>query len=246
MLNKRPKAHEVFTPGSFPTHTYVERVDGSLEDDLRRALRTKGYVTSLSGPSKSGKTVLVESVVGRELLIPISAATVERDSDLWDHILNWMGAPSETTSSRSTEIGGSVRAGGKAEKGVLVARGGVHDEVEGRASTERGRSESRGRGGMSQVVREIGDSDFAVLLDDFHYMDREVQADVAQQIKEAARQGVRFILASVPHRSEDAVRSLPDLRGRVVGLDLSFWSEAELAEIGLRQVMEQDCPVGTP
>lgn len=231
MIKKKLKPEEVFTPGSFPVHTYVERDDGSLEADLRQALRTKGYVVSLAGPSKSGKTVLVERVVGRDLLIPISAATISSDEDVWQHILNWMGAPSETSFTRQTSTGGGAKVGGKAEKGIILAKGEVHGELDFQHTREKGRAESYIRGGMAQVIREIADSDFVILLDDFHYMDRDLQGVVAKQIKEAARQGVRFILASVPHRSEDAVRSLPDLRGRVVGLELDFWDLKDLAVI---------------
>lgn len=231
MFQKKLKSYEVFTPGSFPAHTYVEREDGSLEADLRSALRTKGLIVSLSGPSKSGKTVLVERVVGRDLLIPISAATITTEGEMWHHILDWMGAPSETGSTRQNSTSGSLNVGGKAEKGIIVAKGEVHGDVGVGHTRAKGRSEVHARGGMSQVIKEIADSDFVVLLDDFHYMDRKLQSAVAKQIKEAARQGVRFILASVPHRSEDAVRSLPDLRGRVVELDLDFWSSNELAAI---------------
>ncbi|MFY9588364.1 MAG: ATP-binding protein, partial [Actinomycetota bacterium] len=60
------KATEVFTPGAFPEHTYVERAGEQLEQQLRDAIDTPGQVVSLVGPSKSGKTVLVEQVIGRD------------------------------------------------------------------------------------------------------------------------------------------------------------------------------------
>lgn len=65
------KATEVFTPGFFPEHTYVERSGAHLERDLRDGLDTPGQIISLAGPSKSGKTVLVEKVVGRDSLITV-------------------------------------------------------------------------------------------------------------------------------------------------------------------------------
>jgi hypothetical protein len=84
---------EVFTPGSFPTYTYVERSRERLEQTLRDALSTTGQVISLSGPSKSGKTVLVERVVGRDCLITVTGANVEEPDDLWDRVLDWMDIP---------------------------------------------------------------------------------------------------------------------------------------------------------
>ena len=53
------KAVEVFVPGAYPQHTYVMRKAEGLQT-LRDSLSTPGQVVSLTGPSKSGKTVLVE------------------------------------------------------------------------------------------------------------------------------------------------------------------------------------------
>jgi hypothetical protein len=57
-------ATDVFTPNDFPAYTYVQRSGDDLETQLHRALDTPKVVVSISGPSKSGKTVLVEKVVG--------------------------------------------------------------------------------------------------------------------------------------------------------------------------------------
>jgi predicted AAA+ superfamily ATPase len=59
-------ATDVFTPSAFPKRTYVRREEDRLERRLRDALETPGEVISVSGPSKSGKTVLVERVVGED------------------------------------------------------------------------------------------------------------------------------------------------------------------------------------
>jgi hypothetical protein len=66
----------VFVPGAYPQHTYIERTQQGFESTLRDALDTPGQIISLSGPSKSGKTVLVERVVGRDSLIAISGVSI--------------------------------------------------------------------------------------------------------------------------------------------------------------------------
>src|ERR1700680_4135508 len=97
------RAQEIFTPGSFPTHTYVERSDQAAETKLRDALSVPGQIVSLSGPSKSGKTVLVERVVGIDNLISIAGSLLYRNGDLWGRALDWMGFPS--TVQKSDESG---------------------------------------------------------------------------------------------------------------------------------------------
>src|SRR3954453_23164466 len=89
-----------------------------------------------------------------------------------------------------------------------------------------------GRSGIDQVVQEIADSSFTLFIDDFHYMEPDVQQEVARQIKEAAEKGVKICTASVPHRSDDVVRSNPELRGRVKAIDFEYWTPAEIAKIG--------------
>ncbi len=101
------KATQVFTPGSYPEVTYVQRVNERLAQSLKDALDTPGQIIALSGPSKSGKTVLVERVVGRENLITIPGAGITGPDDVWDRVLDRLRVPN--SESRERTIGGSVR-----------------------------------------------------------------------------------------------------------------------------------------
>jgi hypothetical protein len=226
------RAVDIFTPSDFPLFTYVARENEKLETRLRDSLSTPGEIVSISGPSKSGKTVLVEKVVGRDSLVTITGAGIHSPEDLWERALDWMETPNSKTTTTTTggSGGGSVTA--KGEVGVpLVAKGSVEAKVEGTLSASRSLAETGARRGMAQVIDEIGSSEFVLLIDDFHYMDRGIQTEVAKQIKEAARLGVKICTASVPHRSDDVVRGNPELRGRVRAVDLTYWSQNELAMI---------------
>lgn len=238
------KATEVFTPGVYPTHTYVSRSDDDVEKKLRFALETKGQVTSLSGPSKSGKTVLVERVVGSDNLITITGAGIEVPEQIWVRTLGWMESPSETTTTTGRSASASLEGTAKAEVGALVAKA----EVGGSASIDLGAETSTTRKlaphPLAQVVKEIGNSDFVLLIDDFHYMSRTAQVEAAKQIKEAARLGVKIITAAVPHRSDDVVRANPELRGRVVAVDLAYWRREELEKIGQLGFFKLNAAVG--
>jgi len=57
---------------------------------------------------------------------------------------------------------------------------------------------------------------------------------LAKQIKEAIRQGVKFICASVPYHSDDVIRSNPDLRGRIFSIDFDYWGEEVLKKIAYK------------
>ncbi len=228
----RYHAAEVFTPSDFPSLTYVAREEEKLERRLREALATPGDVISISGPSKSGKTVLVEKVVGRDALITVTGAGIASPDHLWDRVLDWMKAPDTTATetSRGVEGEASLRAGGELSI-PLVAKTDIDATLTASATHSTGEQATTGRRGLQEVVEEIADSDFVLLIDDYHYMDRIVQVEVAKQIKEAARLHMKICAASVPHRADDVVRSNPELRGRVRAIDIDYWSPQQLLEI---------------
>src|SRR5262249_25064006 len=92
--------------------------------------------------------------------------------------------------------------------------------------------------GLDAIVREIGESTYVVFIDDFHYIERDVREEIGRQIKAAAEKGIRICTASVPHRSDDVVRSNPELRGRVTAIDMSYWTPQELEQIAFRGFRE--------
>jgi len=226
------KATEVFVPGAYPQHTYIKRAAQGLEEALRDSLSTPGQVVSLSGPSKSGKTVLVERVVGRDCLIPISGASLRHPEDVWQRVLDWMDVPNSTSGRRTSggKLGGETLVKGGVEL-PFIAKGEVGGSVKAELGGETSTEAVRERQGLAQVVHEVGDSDFVILLDDFHYMERSIQVEVAKTLKEATRLGVKIITAAVSHRGDDVVRANPELRGRVRAIDLRYWSPDELKQI---------------
>jgi hypothetical protein len=224
------KATAVFTPGAFPAHTYVAREGEVLERALKDALDTPGQIVSLVGPSKSGKTVLVEKVVGLDHLVTITGAGVSSPNDIWSRVCDVLGVPNaESDSSSSTqkvsseaEASGGLSFAVKAQAKLKAAFG---------SDQQKGESQSFQRRGLEDVVGRIGGTDNVVLVDDFHYMPRDAQAEAAKSLKEAVRRGVKVVTAAVLHRGDDLVRANPELRGRVRGIDLVYWNPPELSAI---------------
>ncbi len=225
------RAVDVFTPSEFPLHTYVSRDDFRLEQRLQDALETPGELVSVSGPSKSGKTVLIERVAGDDL-IPISGAGIKSADQLWNRILDWMDVPVSTGRVTTHSGGAKIATGVKGEAGLpYVAKGNIEGSTAFEGSASRANSVTRERRGMTQVIEEVAGTSFVVLIDDFHYIDRSIQSEVAREIKAAAAAGVKICTASVPHRADDVVRGNPELRGRVRAVDIDYWHKDELRRI---------------
>lgn len=225
---------KVFTPNDYPQYTYVDRiVSPPLEQQLRHALETPKEVISISGPSKSGKSVLIERVVGVDNLIIVSGSQIDSTDSLWERVLDWMGAPS----SASSNIGSASLSGKSStlEGGVGVpmgiAKGSLSAGTRSSETNSTGSAKNYNRSGLTQVEKEIGGSPYCVLIDDFHYIATDLQVSIGKQIKTASEKKIRIIAAAVPHRSDDVVRSNAELRGRTKNIDTEFWKDSELCEI---------------
>jgi hypothetical protein len=201
---------------------------------LGQALKTPNMIISISGPSKSGKSVLLQKVVGKDHLIRIFGPQITHPDGVWSAALDWMGSPDTSTSQNTQTLTDTNTYGWQASLSLPTLGGilGKADSTSGAATTASTAS-TFGRSGIRQVQREIGSSDYVVFVDDFHYMDRELQVEVAKQLKAAAELGIKICTASVPHRSDDVVRANPELRGRVQAVDMEFWDEDELVQIAV-------------
>jgi len=101
------KATEVFTPGKLPEITYI---DDHLIDRARilhDALETGAAVISLSGPSKSGKTVFIEKTIGKDRLIQVTGAGITEANKLWDRVFDLIGTPISKRTTTTNSFDGS-------------------------------------------------------------------------------------------------------------------------------------------
>lgn len=223
---------EIFTPTDTPTHTYVKREDLKLESTLKARIELPKSIVSISGPSKSGKTVLVDKVLRSENVIKISGSEIKNANDIWHQTMAWMDAPSSitTTSSKLKGRGGGVGVAGKAGlDSVSSVSGNLSLNLN--SSNSETTSKTYLNTGMNNVVRKIANSEYVLFIDDFHYIDKNLQNEIGRQIKVAAERGIKILVATVPHRADDAVRSNPELAGRVAAVNFDFWSKEHLRQI---------------
>ena len=73
-----------------------------------------------------------------------------------------------------------------------------------------------------------------MVIDDFHYIPVDVQLDIVRGLKPLVFDGLRVVIASVPHRAFDAVRVEKEMTGRVEQLPIPMWERSELEAIALR------------
>lgn len=213
---------KVFKPGTYPDLTYVSRISREIgytyEQRLQQCLAIDGYLTYIVGPSKSGKTVLCEKVLGQDRMISMSGNDFTKTPDFWAGI--------------GKKIGISLNAEVREEHADIF-----QDEQKSTTVTK------SYVGNKDKVIDYFKTYDKVLVLDDFHYAPSDVQYDIACQLKEVIRLGFKAIVISLPYRSDDAIRLNPDLTGRLSIIEIEPWTDLELQEIAQKGFEELDIPV---
>ena len=198
----------VFSSATFPEYTYVNRKssgDFTYEERLRMALEQRGHLIVIDGPSKIGKTVLCEAVIGRNL-IAMTGNDFKGEKDFWTVVAKKVDIPL---------------------MGEVQNENTVHDQGE-QIGT---RYTSQYQTNKERVMEYFLNNNKVLLLDDFHYADEKMQHDAACQLKEAIRYNLKAIVVSLPHRVDETVKNNPDLQGRIMNITMQPWKSKELAEI---------------
>lgn len=207
------KAENIFKPGAFPKYTYVSRnyenTGISYELRLKQALRTAGCLTSIIGPSKMGKTILCEQVIGLDDIVEVSGADFNENTDFWAIIAAKVGLPymGEITTERASTEGKSEERDSKSEKYILS---------------------------KDKIIRYYIENNKILVIDDFHYASMEMQMKMAQQLKDAIRRELKVVVVSLPHRADDAIRQNADLSGRLSLINIETWKEEDLKKIAIK------------
>src|ERR1700694_983566 len=97
------RSTEVFVAGGMPTLTYVPRSKRKLEAKLRAVSDHLCKLVTVTGATKSGKTVLVSKVFDKTLSVWVDGGLIKQEDDLWNLILEAIGGYTATTQSSGRE-----------------------------------------------------------------------------------------------------------------------------------------------
>lgn len=231
---KMLRSNQVFVPGGMPQHTYVSRTQRDLERQLINVSDNLCKLATLTGSTKSGKTVLVNKIYPRTSgeNIWIDGGTINTENDLWSQILTEVGGyssaeiseSSESSQGLSGEVSGALRI-------PLVASGGAKAGVSAARKTGSGEKKTLSLSYRPAAISQLRVSGKPLIIDDFHYIDRKFQGEVVRALKPLIFEGHPVIIIAIPHRRYDAVKVEREMTGRVESIPVPSWSEDELIEI---------------
>jgi hypothetical protein len=208
------KTKNVFVAGGMPSVTYVDRMALDLERNLRSEIRDGYKVICVTGPTKSGKTVLTRHVLGRDKTALVNGGQVGTSEEFWNLLLQDIKLPDSETNS-----GGSA------------ALTGIQYLVVAQAKASKGTSQTFNNNNKLAILEYIRENEFALVVDDFHYMPADVQREVVRSLKSEIFEGLVAILIAVPHRAFDAIGVEREMEGRFAHVEIPAWSKDELKNI---------------
>lgn len=214
--------------------TYVSRVavDGKFVNSLARDKHIVVF-----GGSKQGKTCLRKTCLQESDYVVIQCGRSTSAETIYATLLKEAGATVSVTETITAEgrhkFG--VELGAKASIKVV--------EVEGKGSYEHERAKGTETertyfeidpGDPNDVIRVLASLEFKkyVVLEDFHYLDEDVQRRIAVDLKAFhEKSSLCFIVVAVWRESNRLVLFNGDLAGRLIPVDADEWSTAELTEV---------------
>lgn len=228
---------EVFVAGGFPSITYISRDEYKLESTMEDYLDTRYKLLSISGSTKSGKTVLVRRTIPTQSSFWIPGGQVSDLNSFWEIVLEKTGGYTsigETTSeNRNTLSGREITAS------IKPAGMGGDIKSQFNESNQHGASQTVGRTvtSASSAINQLMKCMSPLVIDDFHYIDKPVQQSIVRSLKDPIFEGLPVILITVPHRAFDVIRVETEMTGRVKQLLIPAWQTSELekiAELGFK------------
>lgn len=220
---------QVFVVGPAPTITYMPREEHQLETRVTDYVEERGRILLVTGPSKSGKTVLLRRTLPDAVWI--AGGQLREANDLWRHVVDgadgWTGelrehvrTDTELTSSGTTA---QFKPMGVGSDAALSDSSSVADASRHQRSVE--------RDPLSVAQTLLVKAQRVLVIDDFHHLAPAVQRIVIRQLKPLIERGVGVVLVAVPHRAADVVVAEGEMDGRVERLQIGLWHDAELMNI---------------
>lgn len=217
--------------GGQPSITYNPRTSLNIETSLRNYIDDGYKLISITGPTKSGKTVLCMKVISKSDRVLLSGGTITSIDDFWNQILSELKCTVlQTTSASTTKTNTNA---GEVSGGFSV--GIVKGELKGNALEATSCATTYTQAPVTSLsnmaIEQLLRSEKVLIIDDFHYIPLEIQRQIIRSLKNPIFEGLRVVVLAVPHRAYDALKVETEMTGRVVQLSIPLWEVDELTQI---------------
>jgi Bacterial TniB protein len=186
---------------------------------LGRAIAMPNHIVSLSGPTKTGKTVLCRRVLGGREFVWIDGGQIQSLDDFWMRVRSELELASNEETSAGTDD--TIQSG--LTTPIVTATG---SHLNKRTTTRKFELHA-----VKQVIDTLLIEKIILVIDDFHYIKDDYRSSLMRNLKGAVFNGLKVILLSVTHRAFDVIKAEPELTGRFSSVILPTWAPNDLLRI---------------
>jgi hypothetical protein len=228
------KTEQVFGVSKDPVLSYVERkeVDGMFLEAVKTDKQVIVY-----GASKQGKTSLVDKHLPYKSNVLVSLTPKFQLIDIYKSILRSLDVEivTETSKTQASSSEGSVS--GKA-KISLPAIGGIETGAGGKNSSS---DQAETKSAPIEVNLELPNEVAAILkkiknqkviiLENFHYLDEEIQKQFSFDLRSFQELGVRFVILGVWREKNRLIQFNGDLLDRLAEVPVEPWHKDDFKKV---------------
>lgn len=225
---------KVFTPGGFPTVTYISRKEKQLEESVSKAKDYLAKLVVVTGATKSGKTVLVDRIFPQDSAIWIDGGAINDETSFWELIVEKADLFIEKEYNEQSMESSATEVEGSMEGNLFVAKGSA--TIKGTLGAENISSKRVKRTVSAKMIAisalQLGE--IPLIVDDFHYIDKKIQKSIVRALKAPIMRGLPVVFIAIPNRKYDAVEVEREMTGRIKNIEMPVWEENELESIAMQ------------
>jgi len=153
---------------------------------------------------------------------------VSEEEDFWSGIIDRLELFQVLAEGESLQKSGEFGTEASGQANFLIAKG--EGKVSGKLGRTRGTTNSASRQVSSRITAIAGlrQANLPLVIDDFHYIPRELQGSLVRALKSPIFDGLPVILIAIPHRRYDALKVEKEMTGRLHPVDIPLWESEEL------------------
>ncbi len=227
------KLENVFGVSKDPVLSYVERgeVDGMFLDALKTDKQIIVY-----GASKQGKTSLVEKHLPYKDNVLVSLTPKFGMIDVYKSMLSALNIELVSATSTVSTVGVEASVAGKFKAifPIFAAEASSSASIKG----EKSKTEERMvielnlelPNDVARAYSKCGAEKF-IILENFHYLDEDVQKQFAFDLRSFQELGIRFIILGVWREKNRLIQFNGDLLDRVFEVPVEPWEERDFLKV---------------
>ena len=215
---------QVFVAGGMPSLTFVDRKISDKRKEILNSIDSCKLIT-VTGNTKTGKTVLVNKLFPKDENIWIDGGVISTENDFWEDIVSKMELYEQSVIEEEENFEVDVESKFTGGVTAIVAKG--EAEIGGKVAAGTKTTNQRSRNLSHKITAINGLKKFkpVLVIDDFHYIKRDVQKNIVRALKSPIFEGLNVICIAIPHRKFDPVMVEKEMTARIINVDIPQWNE---------------------